>query len=224
MEYIAHVRKSDGQTQTVGEHLLGVSKRAGVYAAKIGLGTFAEFQGLLHDLGKYAKAFCNYIMSAAGMLDPDADDYVDAGGLRGKIDHSTAGAQYSFAALSAKGKAGEIAGAMAALCLASHHSGLIDSVAPDGTDNLSRRLAKSDHLTHLKEALGNIDPQVRERLEQLANDHGAVNSRFGRGRGGHRAKGDEEENGGGEYGVDRVVPARIDTEGYRSCVRCNEGE
>ncbi len=125
VKYIAHVRKTDGHNQSIQEHLLGVGKRAAMYARKLGLERFAELLGLLHDLGKYSKEFGNYIKSATGILDPDSDDYIDAAGLRGRIDHSTAGAQYIFKQLAGQGKSGVIAGAIAALCIASHHSGLI---------------------------------------------------------------------------------------------------
>lgn len=174
MKYLAHVRKSDGEQQSVREHLLGVSKKAGGNAAKIGLRAFGELLGLLHDLGKYSKEFADYIRSAAGILDPDMDDYVDYAGLRGKIDHSTAGAQHVFALLAAHGKAGEIAGTIAALCIASHHAGLIDCLAPDGTDGLSRRLAKRYQLTHLTEALSSSDAEVREQLQRLASDRETI--------------------------------------------------
>jgi CRISPR-associated endonuclease/helicase Cas3 len=174
MEYLAHVRKSDGEQQSVRAHLHGVSRRAGLYAAKIGLQSFGELLGLTHDLGKCSKEFSDYIRSAAGITDPDAEDYVDSAGLRGKIDHSTAGAQHVFALLAAQGSAGQIAGTIAALCMVSHHSGLIDCLTPVGTDGLSKRLAKHDRLTHLAEALHNADAAVRDRIRRLANDREMV--------------------------------------------------
>ncbi len=168
--YIAHVRKSDGMRQYVGQHLLGVSEKTGDRAAKIGLREFGQLLGLLHDLGKYSEEFRKYIESSAGILDPDADEYVDARAKKGKIDHSTAGAQHAFALLSAKSKVGEIAVSIAALCLASHHSGLIDCISPNGTDILSTRLAKAATLTRLSEATANIELLVNERINHLLSD------------------------------------------------------
>ena len=49
---------------------------------------------LLHDFGKYPDSFQAYLLSAVGKLNPDDDEYVDAIGMKGKIDHSSAGAQY----------------------------------------------------------------------------------------------------------------------------------
>ena len=166
--YIAHVRKSDGKSQYVGQHLLGVSEKAGERAAKIGLMELGQLLGLLHDLGKYSEEFRKYIESSTGILDPDSDEYVDAKSQKGKIDHSTAGAQCAFDLLSAKGKLGEIVGSIAALCLASHHSGLIDCISPNGSDVLSKRLAKAHQLTHLTEAVANLDSVVMTGSESLS--------------------------------------------------------
>jgi CRISPR-associated endonuclease/helicase Cas3 len=44
----------------------------------------------LHDLGKATFEFYQYIGSATGLIDPDEDDYIDASGKKGKIDHSSA--------------------------------------------------------------------------------------------------------------------------------------
>ncbi len=53
--------------------------------------------GLFHDLGKYSSAFQNYLKSAIGRLEQDKDDdFVDPLRMKGKIDHSTAGAQTIF--------------------------------------------------------------------------------------------------------------------------------
>ena len=62
-----------------------------------------ELIGLLHDLGKYSQEFRDYIHSALGLVNPDEDDYVDSAALRGKVDHSSAGAQFVWQKLSAKG-------------------------------------------------------------------------------------------------------------------------
>ncbi len=166
-KYIAHVRKMDGERQHLGQHLLGVSEKAGKRAGKIELRELGELLGLLHDMGKYSEEFKKYIESSAGILSPDADDYIDAKTQKGKIDHSTAGAQFVFDSLSKKGMAGEIVGTIAALCLASHHSGLIDCISPDGVDMLSKRLAKPSALTHREEATANMEPVVSDRLKAL---------------------------------------------------------
>jgi CRISPR-associated endonuclease/helicase Cas3 len=167
---IAHVRK-DGTCQTVAEHLLEVSNLAGRYASKVSLGSAGALLGLSHDLGKYSEEFQNYLRSAAGLLEQDIDvDYVDPESKKGKIDHSTAGAQELWEEFSSHGELAGVLGQFLALCVASHHSGLIDCVAVDGLDKFSRRMGKADVLAHRREAWLKLDIGVRERWSALIRD------------------------------------------------------
>jgi len=163
--YIAH------PGQTLEAHLLGVGEKAKQFAAKLGLAEQGELIGLLHDLGKYSQAFQNYIRSATGLIDPDEDDYVDAGVLKGKIDHSTAGAQYIWEALSSKGELEKIVAQMLALCVASHHSGLIDCISADtnnfGEDTFSKRMLKLREKTHIDEVSLVVDSHINSRCQHL---------------------------------------------------------
>lgn len=61
-----------------------------------------------------------------------------------------------------------------ALCIASHHSGMIDCVKLDGSDDLSRRMNKTDANTHRTEVWSNADAVVRERIEALLAAPGLV--------------------------------------------------
>ena len=127
---IAHVRQFDGAVQTLEAHLHEVGAIAAENTAKIGLPDAGRLLGLLHDFGKYSQQFQAYIRSATGDMDRDDEDYVDASSLKGKIDHSTAGAQYiwnAFKKIGGRGQ-GELTGQMMSLCIASHHSGLIDCI------------------------------------------------------------------------------------------------
>ena len=56
---------------------------------------------------------------------------------------------------------------MLLLCIASHHSGLIDCILPDGVDGLTRRLNKNDDLSHRDEVSRRIELAIRSRLEAL---------------------------------------------------------
>ncbi len=171
--YIAHRRKQDGAVQSLEEHLLGVAEIAKSFATKIGLEEQGELIGLLHDLGKYSKQFQTYLQSSIGMIDPDEDDFVDARGLRGKVDHSTAGAQFVWEELSKRGRTGQVVGQILALCIASHHSGLIDCLSSDtnslGEDTFTRRMQKSDDRTHLREVKANMDERVAKRFDELVS-------------------------------------------------------
>ena len=160
MSFIAHVRKN-GDRQLLGDHLCGVGAMAAANAAKIRLGMQGELIGLLHDLGKYSQAFQNYLKSAVGLLNQDEDeDYVDAASLKGRIDHSTAGAQMIWSELSKQGGLGCLVGQVLSLCIASHHSGLIDCIAPDGEDTFGKRMSKRSDRTFLDEALTAVDPEI----------------------------------------------------------------
>lgn len=170
--YIAHVRSSDKSRQTVADHLQEVAGIAKQLAAKINVSEAGELIGLLHDFGKYSASFQSYIQSGTGLLNPDMDeDYVDAVALKGKIDHSTAGAQWIWEALSKDGKNSgrNLCGQILALCIASHHSGLIDCLALDGTNNFKRRMDKEDDKSHLDECKQNADVHIQDQAKTLAD-------------------------------------------------------
>ena len=166
VQYVARYRESDGTPQALIDHLEGASALAALFAGKIGLPLFGELMGLLHDLGKYSKAFQTYLKSAEGKIEPDEDEYVDASRMKGKIDHSTAGAQY-LREHKGYSKLWQIAADMMALCIASHHSGLIDCLAPDGTDVFGKRMKKPDEKTHSDEVEKNLDKLLQKHIDRL---------------------------------------------------------
>ena len=119
---------------------------------------------------KYSGAFQKYLAQMAPSEDTETQELA-----RGSVDHSTAGAQAIWERLKPKGARGQIAGEILALCVASHHSGLIDCIAPDGSDNLSRRLSKADSETHRSEAWANVDAEVAAEAELLLGDPEVIN-------------------------------------------------
>ncbi|MBW2655648.1 MAG: CRISPR-associated endonuclease Cas3'', partial [Deltaproteobacteria bacterium] len=169
-EFIAHHRSFDQKIQSVSNHLDEVSAICGRLAGKIGVAEAGSILGLLHDVGKYSQQFQAYIRSATGMLNPDLDDYVDSNALRGKIDHSTAGAQWIWQRLKRYGVQGKLVGQILAVCLASHHGGLIDCLKPGGENGFSNRINKDQGKTHLQECLENADDAVLNKLNDLATD------------------------------------------------------
>lgn len=174
-EFLAHVRESDGKKQTLMAHLEGVANGAKGSAGKLGLGLAGELIGVLHDLGKYSGEFQGYLQSATGILNPDEDeDFVGARGLKGKVDHSTAGAQFVWRELSKQGPLGQIAGQILALCIASHHSGLIDCLTSDssssGEDAFTRRMGKSEEKAHLEEVISKADSFITGRCQAILEE------------------------------------------------------
>lgn len=165
-QFVARYRHSDGKPQSVVAHLEGAAALASTFAGKVGLPSFGELMGLLHDFGKYSESFQAYLKSAEGQIEPEDEEFVDAGRMKGKIDHSTAGAQYLWErqGLSPFWK---ISAEIMALCIASHHSGLIDSLSPDGNDLLHKRMDKSAEKTHFKEVKAKLDVAVKEHVERL---------------------------------------------------------
>ena len=171
--YIAHVRKTDNDVQSVQDHLMETAAIAKILAGKLGLELAGELLGLMHDFGKYSQKFQKYIESATG-INPDIDmeDALPGGK---KIDHSTAGAQWVYRELRKFGVAhgiGELFGQMLGLCIASHHGeGLIDCLDGKGHAVWKKRFEKDDELTHLAECERNADEAVQQKARELAGEN-----------------------------------------------------
>lgn len=163
-DYIAHRREKDGEIHWLSQHLAEVSKKTGEFASKIGLKEQGEIIGLLHDIGKASHEFEQYIKSAVGLINPDENDYVNAAGLKGKVDHSTAGAQLIYRNLADKGTEGLFVAQILSLCIASHHSGLLDCISPEGVDTYSKRMAKIEEKTHINEVFGKISDEAKSKI------------------------------------------------------------
>lgn len=173
-KFIAHHRERDGADQGLWTHLEETSLGTGKFSSKIGLWKHGELVGLLHDLGKATSEFNHYIRSATGSIDPDEDDYVDASEKKGKIDHSSAGAQVIYRHFSDKGNKSLFVSQILSLVIASHHSGLIDCLSTNGEDNYTRRMNKSDERTRTQKSVSNLDDNIKRKSEKLLSNDDLV--------------------------------------------------
>ncbi len=165
-EYIAHRRK-DKVEQLLIDHLTEVGEITAKLASKTGVPEAGELIGLLHDFGKFSAKFQLYIGSATGKINPDNENFVDFDGLKGKIDHSSAGAQWLWGACQKWGPQGQLVGQILSLCIASHHSGLIDCLKLDGENGFVKRIDKPDDETHKNESLQNSPQHYQDKIDTL---------------------------------------------------------
>ena len=166
-EALAHVGDR-GLRQNLEAHLFNVSHGTRARSAKLGLPIAGAVIGLVHDLGKASTVFRAYIESFLPESERPRHD------LRGKIDHSTAGAQVLWRRLAQgkpHGREAELSRILA-LCVASHHSGLIDCVASDGRNSLQDRIECSR--THVDDAYSRTPPAVLQELDSLLANPGLL--------------------------------------------------
>lgn len=172
--YIAHLRKSDGQIQSVQVHLKETAALAKVFAQKLNLESAGELLGLMHDFGKYSRKFQKYIHDKTNLFNPDLDDE-ESTPNGSKVDHSTAGAQWVYRELrkfGAEQGIGELFGQMLGLCIASHHGeGLIDCLDSEGNAIWKKRFEKDDELTHLVECEHNADEAIKQKAHELVGEN-----------------------------------------------------
>jgi CRISPR-associated endonuclease/helicase Cas3 len=125
--FIAHAKPgaTPGEAifQPLDEHLWGVLKLAGEFAAQFEASAWAEWAGLWHDLGKFREGFEKYIRQSA---DPDA--HVEAKVTPRDKTHSAAGALWAKKYLPEKdARFGPVIAPILGYLIAGHHAGLDDS-------------------------------------------------------------------------------------------------
>lgn len=123
--YIAHISEDGRNSQLLEDHLLNVAQLAKEFGASIGVPDMAYGCGLAHDFGKYSDKFQKYIR----------------GEFQGKVDHSTAGAQFLWK----RQQEYNIFSLLGSFCIAGHHAGLPDYGGrgdDDSTGTLLGRMKK----------------------------------------------------------------------------------
>jgi len=112
---IAHIRLDKNGNHIIHsllEHLQGTAEKARQFASPFDSGDWAYLAGLWHDLGKYSNEFQSYIRLQNGI-----EAHIES--EKGRIDHSTAGAQYAVGKI-------DLLGHLLSYVIAGHHSGLLD--------------------------------------------------------------------------------------------------
>lgn len=168
MKYYAHLDKVTGKRQELYEHLQNTSTICSILAEKIGLAETGELLGLLHDLGKYSTAFQEYLQTSCCKTSYDFNN-TGASDVKGKIDHSTAGAQYIWGRVKNGQSKSIIAAQLLSICIASHHSGLIDCISIEGKDKFSERINKKDNNTYFEEVSENCDSIIIKKINETIN-------------------------------------------------------
>jgi CRISPR-associated endonuclease/helicase Cas3 len=143
--------RSSDAWQPLAEHLKSVSRLTWSRAEKFGAGRLGAVIGLLHDLGKFALVFQDYIA-----------------GQGPSPDHATAGACEIRKLAGAAGAGDRLAALIGAYCIAGHHSGLPNW---SGDRALVDRLEKS--LAPLDPAwLRELAPEASELFPKTFKPHG----------------------------------------------------
>lgn len=149
-EYYAHTLEGRpcSEWQPLEEHLKNVADLARRFAEDFGAGDWAWNVGLLHDLGKYSKEFQNYLKMAN-----DIDANIET--APGRVDHSSAGAQYAA-------RIQPILGHLLAYAVAGHHAGLLNGrdTAACQESRLNKNISPWEQGLHFLPKFTEIEPPM----------------------------------------------------------------
>ncbi len=145
------------------EHLVGVARLAEQFAAPFGLSNAAGSAAKLHDIGKFTKAFQDYLLSSVSGRQV----------TRGDVIHALQGAKF----LASHSRDPMITDILAN-AIASHHGGLYDTLS-DGIRMLDHKLQRRADELHYDEILDAYQPdisvnEIRNEIVQLCrvfNEH-----------------------------------------------------
>ena len=154
----------NGLGKPLEDHLISASE---LTSSNSILKLYGKIIGLLHDIGKYSQAFQDYLKNAQ-----NGDEEYEDQDIRGKVDHSSAGAQFivkTMREISAQtgdaelARLAELIARIVGHCVAGHHSGLLNGLTPEYGPSLEKRLTKP-----LEPYAKNIAPEIRNKIELLA--------------------------------------------------------
>lgn len=135
---IAHINEQTGEEQSVTEHLRSTARIAENLGRPLAITALARITALLHDAGKFRKAFEIYLRAAA--VNPKSVK-------RGSVNHSSAGAIYLYDRYFHGSYEERLTAQMISTAIFSHH-GLIDCMTAEGMNNFHRRIDAREDLDY----------------------------------------------------------------------------
>lgn len=147
--YYAHTGKLPGKVdwELLVDHLAQTARHSSEFADAFGAAEWGYIAGQLHDLGKFSKEFQTYLEEQAKAPEQ---------GSRGRVDHSSAGAQYAVSTL-------PILGHLLAYAIAGHHSGLLDG----RSENACQERRLQNEVPEWKHGLTEIDIRFTPEIPDL---------------------------------------------------------
>ena len=144
---IAHVRRSDGETQSLRDHSRKVACLMASFLSPMGLLHVAHLIALLHDLGKATQAFLNYLMYA--VKHPDEK--------KSGPSHAPAGAIFAYERWFVGDPWQRRTAQIVSMVVYGHHAGLPDCLNSDGESAyLSVITQEKKEEIHYEEAVQNF--------------------------------------------------------------------
>lgn len=160
------------QEQTVLEHLEGTAKIARDLGESINIGSLSYLTGLFHDLGKWRKAFEEYINDVTNNVHK----------TKGTLNHSSAGAIFIYQRYYKNDTLQKLTAQLIAYAILSHH-GLNDCLSPKGINHFGRRINDLDDLDY-DEVLSNLNKSnismsdIDEEFEKAKNEVASMSKKF----------------------------------------------
>ncbi|MCM1023036.1 MAG: CRISPR-associated helicase Cas3' [Prevotella sp.] len=165
--YIAHIRETDGEIQTVGSHSRGVAELTEKFSSGLNFPGIMRLAALLHDAGKMNRDFGDYIKGGTDFR-------------RGEIDHSYAGAKFiTELSQTAEGENVRETALFIARIIVSHH-GLHDWVDDNSEDYLKVRTGKKERYDEIREGIKTLvdGEELKNMLKAAVAEYTAMENKI----------------------------------------------
>lgn len=165
--YIAHIRETNGEIQTVVSHSEGVMELAEKFSLGLKFSNIMQLAAILHDAGKMNGDFNSYIKGETNFR-------------RGDIDHSYAGAKYITELSNAvEGENISETALFIARIIVSHH-GLHDWVDEEFRDYLKVRTDKNDRYDEICAEIKTLadDDKLKNMLKAAAAEYTEIKNKL----------------------------------------------